>query len=148
MNKNIFLDANIFIDLNDKKRDNSKECLQILDYLVVNNYNIFTSCDLITTIYYILAKTNKEKALDDIAKINKICTIIDFSNEQLSQTIFMMKEDKHFKDLEDAIQYTLALNTKCDAIISNDKNFYSPDIACYTSNQIIKKLNINKERNE
>jgi len=142
MSKNVFLDVNILIDVNDKKRLTHTNCLMILDYLVKNNYNIYTSCDLITTIYYLLSKTNKDKALQDLEQLNKLCTIIEFSNKELLQTTTLMRENKKFKDLEDTIQYVLALNTQCDYIISNDKKFYSPNIDLLSSNNFLKKFGI------
>ncbi len=140
--KSIFLDANIFIDLNDDSRIYSKDCLQILDYLVVNHIKIYTSCDLITTIYYILSKQSKLKALSQIEELNKICKIIEFSNTELKQTCEAMREDSKFKDLEDTIQYILAKNTKCDLILSNDKKFYSPEIQLFNSTEFIKQYNL------
>ena len=140
MATNIFLDGNIFIDLHDDSRNSSKECLKILDFLVSNDYKIFTSCDLITTIYYILSKIDRKKALQDIARINKLCTIIEFSNNELVQTIELMNDDEKFKDLEDAIQYQLALNMKCEIILSNDKNFHSPSIKLYSSKEFLEVI--------
>jgi predicted nucleic acid-binding protein len=139
--KSVFLDANIFIDANDNNRKSYLECYKIIPYLLNNNIKIYTSCDLITTIYYILSKINKLQALTQIEELNKICKIIEFSNTQLKQTCNLMREDSKFKDLEDAIQYTLAKNKECDLIISNDKKFHSPDINLYTSTQFIKLIN-------
>jgi len=142
MCEKVFLDANIFIDLNDETRETSKESLAILDYLVKQKISIYTSCDLITTIYYILSKKSKSKALDAIEYLNKICKVIDFTNNQISQTCRLMRENKNYKDLEDTIQYILAKNQNCDLIISNDKGFYSKEIELLNSNQFIKKFHI------
>ena len=139
-NKNIFIDANIFIDLNDKSRIYSKDCLSILNFLVKNDFRIFTSCDLMTTIYYILSKIDKIKALDDIEQINKICKVIDFSNDEIKQTCKLMKENSNYKDFEDTIQYVLAKKENCSVILSNDKGFYSDDIQVFTSTQYIKEM--------
>ena len=139
-NKNIFIDANIFIDLNDSSRIYSKDCLSILNFLVQNNYKIYTSCDLMTTIYYILSKIDKLKALDDVEQINKICKVIEFSNDEVSKTCKLMKENPKYKDFEDTIQYVLAKKEKCSVILSNDKSFYSDDIQVYTSTQYIKEI--------
>ena len=140
--KSVFLDGNIFIDINDNNRLTSKVSSQILNYLVSNHIKIYTSCDLITTVYYILSKQGKENALNSIEQINKICKIIELSNAEVLQTCQLMREDENFKDLEDTLQYVLAKNTNCDLIISNDKKFYSTDIELLTSNETIKKLNI------
>ena len=139
-NKNIFIDANIFIDLNDKRRVTSEECLYILNFLVQNGYSIMTSCDLITTIYYILSKINKQKALDDIEQINKICKIIEFSNSEVTSTCTLMKEDENYKDFEDTIQYVLAKKANCNIILSNDKKFYSKDITLFSSSEFIQNI--------
>ncbi len=140
--KSVFIDGNIFIDAKDNERNLNQKSLRILKYLAKNNINIFTSCDLITTIYYILSKKGKEKALASIVQINKICTIIDFSNKELLQTTNLMREDKNFKDLEDTIQYVLAQNTDCGCIISNDKKFNSPDIELFSSDEFIEKFGV------
>jgi predicted nucleic acid-binding protein len=140
--KSVFIDANIFIDANDNTRKTYEQSFKIIPYLLSHNIKIFTSCDLITTIYYILSKKGKEEALSKTEQLNKICTIIDFSNKELLQTTNLMREDKNFKDLEDTIQYVLAENTNCDCIISNDKGFYSPDIKLFSSDEFIGNLKI------
>ena len=140
--KSVFVDANIFIDFGDEKRDTKQISFQILNYLLKNKITIYTSCDLITTIYYILSKNDKQIALNTIEYINKMVTIIDFSNKELLQIINLMREDNNFKDLEDTIQYVLAKNTSCDLIISNDKGFYSPDIELVSGDVFVEKLEI------
>jgi len=142
--KSVFIDANIFIDFKDNERDIEQNSLRLLNYLVSNHIKLYTSCDLITTVYYILSKQGREKALYSIEQINKICKIIELSNAEVLQTCQLMREDKNFKDLEDTLQYVLAKNTKCDLIISNDKKFYSTDIELLTSDEAIEKLNIKK----
>jgi len=139
-NKNIFIDANIFIDSKDDTRKAYEECFRIIPFLLQKKYKIYTSCDLITTIYYILSKIDKLKALDDIEQINKICKVIEFSNDEVSKTCKLMKENPKYKDFEDTIQYVLAKKEKCSVILSNDKSFYSDDIQVYTSTQYIKEI--------
>jgi len=135
----VFIDANIFIDLNDDSRKSYEESLKILTFLVNNNITICTSCDLITTIYYILAKKSKSNALKSIMKLNKICNIIDFSNKEVAQTCQLMNEDEDYVDLEDALQYILAQKEQCDVIVSNDRGFVSKKIELLSSEAFIKK---------
>jgi len=139
-NKNIFIDANIFIDSKDSTRKSYEECFKIIPFLLQNDFKIFTSCDLMTTIYYILSKIDKIKALDDIEQINKICKVIEFSNEEVRQTCKLMKENTNYKDFEDTIQYVLAKKENCNVILSNDKGFFSDDIQVFTSTQYIKEI--------
>ena len=140
MYKKVFLDANVFIDLFDEQRDKDKNALKVFHYLTQSEIDIYTSCDLVTTIYYILSKTSKKLALDNIENISKICTIIDFGNQEMVETCKLMKENKKFKDLEDTVQYILALKENCDLIISNDKNFVSEEIALLSTKEFLEKV--------
>ena len=133
MYKKVFIDANIFIDSNDETRLSYNESYKIIPYLISHNIEIYTSCDLITTIYYILSKKSKTNALNGIEQINKICKVIEFSNKEVSQTCELMKQNKNYKDLEDTLQYVLAKKLSCELIISNDKNFYSDEIRLISS---------------
>ncbi len=137
MYKKIFCDANVLIDICDLKRPNYEKSYKLVSYLLQNDIKIYTSCDLITTIYYILSKDDKEKALSNIEDINSFCHIIEFSNKEVLQTCKLMKENSKYKDLEDTIQYILAKKQKCDLIISNDKNFASEDIKVLTSKKFL-----------
>jgi len=129
----LFLDANIFLDIYDNSRSSHKYSLKLYEYVSKNRYKLFTSCDLITTIYYINSKIDRCKALLNIQNINKTLKVIDFSNKEITQTCNLMIEDDDYKDLEDTIQYIMAKKEKCDIIISNNKNFISKDIKLMSS---------------
>ena len=133
--KNIFIDANIILDIFNPTRPSSIYSIKFYDYILKNSYKLFTSCDIMTTLYYIDSKRDKTKALLNIQKINKILKIIEFSNKEIEKTCNLMLEDKDYKDLEDTIQYILAKNLNCDLIISNDKRFVSKDIKLMSSEE-------------
>jgi len=139
MYKRVFLDANIFIDSNDESRKSYQESFAIVPYLLDEGIGIYTSCDLITTIYYILAKQNRAKALDSVEQINQFCTVIDFDNKEVQMCCDLMRSDSNFGDLEDTLQYILAQKAKCDLIISNDARFYSKEIVLMSSSEFVQK---------
>ncbi len=139
MYKRVFLDANILIDANDISRPRYQEGLDILISLAKQEVGIYTSCDLITTIYYILAKQNRAKALDSVEQINQFCTVIDFDNKEVQMCCDLMRSDSNFGDLEDTLQYILAQKAKCDLIISNDARFYSKEIELMSSSEFVQK---------
>ena len=60
---------------------------------------LYSSCDIITTIYYLRAKQDREQALDDIIQINSFCRIIEFGNIEVTKSCRLMKENQKFKDL-------------------------------------------------
>lgn len=140
MSKKIFLDANILVDFIDDQREHHLLAKSIILNGLHAGDEIFTSCDIVTTLYYLSAKTDKNRALNEIVKINSFCKVIEFTNNEVSQTCTLMLEDQKFKDLEDTIQYVLAKKYGCDVIITNDKNFHSPDVALCTSKAFLEAL--------
>ena len=139
MSKTIFFDANIFLDINDTERINNHSALQALTYCLKESIKIVTSCDLITTIYYIRSKQDRAMALQHIVDIQTICHIIEFSNLEVVDTCNLMLEDNDYTDLEDTIQYILALKEGCELILTNDKNFVSKEIPLMTSEEFLEK---------
>lgn len=143
MYKNIFLDANIIADIYDHERPFYAQSKQALKTLLANKHvNLYTSCDIITTLYYIFSKKNKEKALNVIIQINKLCTIVEFGNYEVAKSCMLMKKNQSFTDLEDTIQYVMAQKSGCDLILSNDKGFVSEDIPLMSSEAFIIRFNM------
>ena len=138
----IFFDANIILDSFSKDRLHHIYSLECYKYIAKCKYQLFTSCDLITTIYYIDSKKNKKQALLNIQAINKTLKVIEFSNKEVEETCELMLKDSTFKDLEDTIQYIMAKKEKCNLIISNDKNFANKDIKLLTSEEFCKEYKI------
>lgn len=137
----VFLDANILLDIMDSTRTFSKSSKKVYGFLL-KECQVFTSCDIITTLYYVGVKKDKNSILHNIQIINKTLKVIEFSNEEIEQTCTLMLEDENYKDLEDSIQYILAKKYDCDLIISNDKNFVSKDIDLLNSEEFCKKVGI------
>jgi predicted nucleic acid-binding protein len=142
MFKRIFLDANVLVDSIDDQRPLHRKSTAIIRFCLKQEIPLFTSCDIVTTVYYLSAKTDKKRALDEIAKINRFCKIIDFSNTEVAQTCELMATDTTFTDFEDTIQYILAKKVSCDCIVSNDKQFYSPDITLLNSMAFCEKIGL------
>jgi predicted nucleic acid-binding protein len=140
MSKKIFLDANILVDLMDEQRTLHPLAKKIVIGSLQAGEDLFTSCDIVTTLYYLSAKSDKKRALNEIVKINMFCKVIEFSNGEVAQTCALMSENEKFLDLEDTIQYVLAKKYECDVIITNDQQFYSPDIALHTSKSFLELL--------
>ena len=128
--KKIFLDANILIDFIDPTREKHKNSVEFIKNNVGNLF--YTSCDILTTIYYIASKNKCENILDKLEYLLKLVKIINFSNKLALKTIHTMQNNENFKDFEDTIQYELAKSIQADYIVTNDKKFYSPDIKLIT----------------
>ena len=137
--KRIFVDANVLIDLFDVSRPLREFSIKTIQTLLESDVEIYTSCDLITTVYYVLRKKFGKEALVFIERLSKMCLIVPFSNHEVERAIELMKQDSNFKDLEDTIQYVLAKKMRCDLILTNDKGFYSPDIAVINVKDFLKR---------
>ncbi len=132
--KRVFLDANIILDMYDKKRPFHLESSEAISMLLQQkDVDIFTSCDIITTLYYVLSKKGKMDALDSILDINELCTVIEFGNREIEESCRLLKSNKNFTDLEDTIQYIMAKKASCDLILSNDKGFVSDGVDLMSS---------------
>jgi len=138
MYKKVFLDANIIADIYDESRPCHEQSDRAITLLVQDkSIELFTSCDIITTIYYILSKENRDYALDAIMQINELCTIVEFGNDEVFRSCMLMKKNTLYKDLEDTIQYVMAQKESCDLILSNDKGFVSDGIKLMRSEEFI-----------
>ena len=139
----IFFDANILIDVSDMSRPSYAESRALLDMLLdhIDNFAFYTSCDLMTTIYYVLRqKLNKKEALSQIALINKLMVVVEFGNDEIEEAVKLMEENDKYTDLEDTIQYIMARKATCDYIITNDKCFVSDEVPVLTSTSALEVL--------
>ena len=138
----VFIDANVLLDIYDETRVFHTDSLKSITALA-ERYDVvlFTSCDIITTLYYVLAKNNKAHALEMILDISELCDIVEFSNKEVLKSCeMMMLENSPYKDLEDTIQFVLAQKARCKLILSNDKKFVSPTVELLTTKKYASKL--------
>jgi len=139
----LFIDANVLIDISVTGRPSSQDSLLFYQFLLENNsiFELFTSCDLLTTIYYVLRRQlNKEDALGKIKIINKIFSVVEFGNIEVDEAIELMERNEKYVDLEDTIQYVMARKEKCDYIITNDNSFASGDVPVLSSEEALRKF--------
>lgn len=126
--KRIYLDANILLDYISGARPRHASAFRLVIWCLKERIQLFTSCDIVTTIYYVNAKANKTKALEGIRNINRFCRVVPFGNDQVEAVCRLMEEDPDYVDLEDAIQYLLAKEEGCDLIVTNDRYFVSKEL--------------------
>lgn len=138
----VYIDANIFIDIFNSDRPLHKYSVEAYTYLIKNESLIYTSCDLITTIYYIESKRDKLLALYNIQNIMKTLYVVEFSNKEIEEACSMILRNEGYNDLEDTLQYLLAKKKECDLILSNDRDFRSKDIKVVNSYDFYKKYAI------
>jgi len=139
----IFFDANLLIDITDYTRPLHEVSSALFDHLAQNKqkFLLYTSCDLVTTVYYIVRKAiGKKKALEQIKTLNRLIHVIEFGNDEIEEAIYLMEKSPAFGDLEDTIQYVMARRERCDYIITNDARFHSHDVPLLGSGEALEVL--------
>ncbi|MEN9423534.1 MAG: hypothetical protein RL122_917 [Pseudomonadota bacterium] len=134
MSQRIFVDANVINDIFDAKRRFHEASYQCLEHCLKQGLTLVTTCDIVTTVYYITAKSqDRAKALDALEQVNAIFEIVPFGNNQLADAITLMQQDTDYTDLEDTVQYVLATQAGCDIILSNDAGFVAKNLTLMSS---------------
>jgi len=139
----LFIDANVLIDIVISDRPYSKHSDTLYNYLIEcpDKFSLFTSCDLITTLYYVFRRTlSQDVSLKSIKVINDVMKVIEFGNTEINEAIELIERNKKYTDLEDTIQYIMARKEKCDYIITNDKDFASGDVPILSSEEALDVL--------
>ena len=134
MSQRIFVDANVINDIFDAKRRFHEASYQCLEHCLKQGLTLVTTCDIVTTVYYITTKSqDRAKALDALEQVNAIFEIVLFGNNQLADAITLMQQDTDYTDLEDTVQYVLATQAGCDIILSNDAGFVAKNLTLMSS---------------
>jgi len=119
MQKKIFLDANILIELVNKHNELNKEITFLFNGIIRNKDLFYCSPTSFAITYFFLGKYLKEKkSLNEITE--EFFSGFHFTSEN---SLIMGKVIKsQFRDLEDALQYFSAQDSGVDIIIT--KNFF------------------------
>ena len=121
---NIFLDANICLDLLDSKRPTSKASIDwYLKHKDNEEINFYFSSDFITTFYYVLVERRKYDASEIIIAIEALS--LEVMPIYLAHSDFVYAKsdffNKVFSDFEDLMVLNSAIRGKCELFMTNDK---------------------------
>ena len=117
MTKNIFLDANILVDLINEDNKVNGITIYLFNKLCNNKDHLYCSPTSFAITYYFLGKTIRDTSLLNEKSI-RFFSKFKFTRED-SSTIDKVRESK-FRDIEDALQYYSAEDSKMDIIITNN----------------------------
>lgn len=144
MYQNIFIDANVVLDLFEDKRPFYKDSTYVLSQFIANpTYKLFISSDMVSNIFYILKNHYKygfDNTLGVIEKIAEIFNVYGVTSDDVSSSIEICKQHI-FKDYEDALQYICAINSDCSLIITNNpKDFKNSTIEIKTTKELYQEM--------
>jgi len=118
--RSIYLDTNIVADMIDGGRPNHELSLELLKKLMLEDYNVFISEDMLSTLYYI--SNDKRATLEFFENI----VYVDWQVMAFGRDV--IEEATHLSltkglDLEDTLQCLCAKNNACTMLVTNDKKF-------------------------
>ena len=129
----IFVDTNVFLDIA-FERANASEGLMIFKAVKNQIFDGVIADITIINIDYISKKVNGDISAY-LKSIESNFTIIGADNTIISKALKIENND-----LEDNIQYLLALRSSCDYIITNDKGFYRGEIETMSSSSFVNRF--------
>lgn len=124
----VFCDANIILDLLDIDRGNMKKARELIYLALTKEMTLFTSCDVLSNIYYIAKKrVKKELLIEEMLRILDIFEIIEIDKE-MAKNALVKNSDNFLLDFEDLLQRECATTLSCDLIVTNDKRFVKGEV--------------------
>jgi len=135
--KKIFLDTNIVLDIIDSTRNHHENAMQLGRYLLLNDYEVHVSEDMLTTLFYV--SSNKQKTLLFMKEVIFVdWKIIPFGTEIIKKATDLCLEKK--LDLEDVLQCLCAKENECRVFITHDKRFYDCGVEIMTSEEFLRSV--------
>lgn len=134
-NNNIFLDINVVVDFIESSREGHQKAVELIQYLIIYDYLIHISEDMLTTIYYI--SKNKKTALSFLKNIVDDWRVLAFGMQVVKNGIDL--SIKHDLDLEDVLQCICARENGCAVLITNDNKFYDCGLNICTVEDFLNK---------
>lgn len=135
MNKKIFLDINIVIDIIDEARASHLNAKNMLIKIIEQDYEIYISEDVITTIYYVLK--GNIKVLYFFKNIVRRWNVVSFGKDMIEESIDFSIQNN--SDLEDTLQCLCAKKNGCKIFITSDKKFIDCGIEILDYEQFLSK---------
>ncbi len=135
----LFLDADVIIDFFTDRQPHVNSSSELFELNEQGNVKLFISAVSISNIYYIVRKfLGHKKTIGVIETLTEMTEIVGTQKQEIIQAL-----KNNFKDFEDSIQYSCALNIKdIDAIITrNVKDYRNSSIAVMTPIYFLKMMN-------
>ncbi|WP_299670158.1 PIN domain-containing protein [uncultured Polaribacter sp.] len=135
----LFIDADVVIDFFTDRTPFANAASEIFELNENGNVVLYLSVVSMNNIYYIVRKyLGHKKTLEIIEALSEMTEIIGTTKQEILQAL-----RNNFKDFEDSIQYSSALNVKgLDAIITrNIKDYKNSKISVMTPINFLKMRN-------
>lgn len=139
----IFLDANVLISVLNKEYPLFPYSARVLNLADNTKFKVYTSPLCLAIAYYFAEKKNGNALARK--KIKLLTEKLNFTSID-GNTVIQVESNKKIHDFEDGIQYYSALESKCEYIVTEDKNdFHFSDIEVLGSRAFLEKYVFKKD---
>ena len=115
--KKLFVDTNIVIDLLSQRIEYYEASQDLFTYAIDNQIKLVVSTLTFANTHYILRDQLKlSKVRSALRKFKTLVEVASFDDKVLELAL-----EEEFKDFEDGIQYYIAIENNCEAIITRNK---------------------------
>ncbi|QKJ31981.1 PIN domain-containing protein [Mucilaginibacter mali] len=134
--KKVFIDSDIILDLIFQRQPFFKYS-QVLFDGVFPEYELTTSALILANVHYLIRKhVNKATAKDIIKNVTDILKVFPFEKQHI-----LLAVSSDHSDFEDSIQYHIAMQNKCDFILTrNLKDYKHSTIPVLTAEQFLRTI--------
>jgi len=134
--ENIFVDTNVVIDLLAKREPFYKEAQDLFTLSDKKEVQLFISSLTFANAYYSIVRHHKEvDAKKYLSKFKVLVTILPLEDKAIELALA-----SDFKDFEDGLQYSIAMDYEVDIIITrNKKDFTNSKIPVMTAGEYLSK---------
>ncbi|MGP1602626.1 type II toxin-antitoxin system VapC family toxin [Treponema sp.] len=135
MNKKVFIDSDVILDVLCKRIPHYQYSAQIFTLGDLKKINLYTTSLSFANVYYILRKTvGGEKAKYFLRKLRLLIKILAADEKETDLAL-----NSKFTDFEDALQYYTALKHNMEVILTrNVKDYKEKDIIVQTPEHFVK----------
>ncbi len=131
----IFVDANIVMDLLEKREDFYQEAQELFTLSDKNNVKLYVSALTLANVHFLLFRHLKMEARKVLAKFKVLVEVLAVDDKILDLALI-----SDLKDFEDAIQYYTAIENEMDIIITrNKKDFKNSDLPILTAREFLNR---------
>ena len=134
--ENIFVDTNVVIDLLAKREPFYKEAQDLFTLSDKKEVQLFISSLTFANAYYSIVRHHKEvDAKKYLSKFKVLVTILPLEDKAIELALA-----SDFKDFEDGLQYSIAMDYEVDIIITRNKiDFTNSKIPVMTAGEYLSK---------
>jgi len=135
--RKVFVDSDVVLDLLGERHPFHTSAQRLFSMAEQGKVEVFTSPLVMANVYYVLRKlAGAGKARDILRRLRPLLRI---ESMHASAVDWALTSD--FQDLEDAIQYRVAVEAKADALLTrNAKDFRSSQIPVFSPEEFVNQI--------